>query len=243
MFMPGSKHMVKIAAEQAPHKTEEAFLSTAFTISEDSDVDIDRVLEQHREWVYFLARKQVPRQLIPPDELASEIDELVQATLITFWLRLTSGTVHIVSPKAYLGSIVRSRCIDMIRRRQKRKFVQPLALDQDGELHQGKFLLMANDKMQDPALEYSYSELIAEVANDVMGLPPCQRYAMICTLKDVVGETPMLAAIFAKHGVNIRAINWPHDTVALQTLRSSLSPARKKLRICRERHRAAQGAR
>ncbi len=45
--------MVKIAAEQAPHKTEEAFLSTAFTISEDSDVDIDRVLEQHREWVYL----------------------------------------------------------------------------------------------------------------------------------------------------------------------------------------------
>jgi DNA-directed RNA polymerase specialized sigma24 family protein len=236
MFVPGSKHMIKIAAKQVSHKNEEAFLST----TRDNDVDIDKVLEQHRDWVYFLARKQLPRQLMSPDELASEIDELVQASLITFWLRLASGTVHIVSPKAYLGSIVRSRCIDMIRRRQKRKFAQPLTLDQDGELHQGKILFMSSDKMQDPALEYSHRELVAEVADDVMGLPPCQRYAMICTLKDVVGETPMLAAIFAKHGVNIHTINWPRDAVALQTLRSSLSPARKKLRSCRERHKAAQ---
>jgi RNA polymerase sigma factor (sigma-70 family) len=238
MFMPGSKHMVKIQSEQPIQKTEEHFLSNAFSTSNSSNVDINKLLEQHREWVYFLVRKQVPRQLIPPDELASEIDELVQTTLITFWLRLASGNVHIVSPKAYLSSIVRSRCIDMIRLRQKRKFAQPLTLDQDGELHQGKFLLMSNDKMQDPALEYNHSELIAEVANDVMHLPPCQRYAMICTLKDVVGENAILAETFANYGVNIRTINWPRDAVALQTLRSSLSPARKKLRSCRERHKA-----
>lgn len=234
--------MVKVEAEQAAYATEEATLTATLSTTESSNVEIDRILEQHREWVYFLVRKQVPRQLIPPDELATEIDELVQATLITFWHRLASGNVHIASPKAYLGAIVRSRCVDMIRHKQKRRFVQPLILDQDGELHQGKFLLMSNEKMQDPALEYNHKELISEVANDVMCLPPCQRYAMICTLKDVVGENPMLAETFAKYGVNIRTINWPRDAVALQTLRSSLSPARKKLRSCRERHKAAQGA-
>src|SRR5205085_6783159 len=113
-----------------------------------------------------------------------------------------------------------------IRRRQS-KLTSPLPMDQDGELYQGRVLLVPSDGMQDPAFEFERKELIAEVVNDVLTLPPIQRYAMICTLKDEIGDTFPLAETFRKHGIDIETINWPRERMELQKLQSSLSVARK----------------
>ncbi len=69
--------------------------------------------------------------------------------------------------------------------------------------------------MQDPALEFEHEELIADVIDNVLRLPHHQQYAMICLLKDEIGDTFPLVEEFAKHGIDIRTIDWPRDAVEI----------------------------
>src|SRR5438105_1688918 len=73
--------------------------------------DMNKVLDQYQKWIFTLVQRQIPHYLVPAEQLADEIDDLVQTTLITFWLRLASEREPIVSPEAYIRSIVRSRCV------------------------------------------------------------------------------------------------------------------------------------
>src|SRR5437763_2124912 len=139
-----------------------------------SKIDASKSLDQHYKYISNLVRRQVPRNVVPAEELTEEINDLIQATLMTFWLRLMSKEVQIAFSKAYIGCIVRSQCVDMIRR-HKRKPTLPLSVDQDGELYQGRALIIPSDGMQDPALEFELKEFIEEIIDDVVRLPSKQR--------------------------------------------------------------------
>ena len=209
--------------------TEDKPTRSSLSSSGGNSIEVNKSLERYYKYILELVRMQVPRTIVPPEELDEEINDLAETTLIIFWSRLISGQVQITSPKAYIRYIVRSQCVDLIRQ-LKRKPTLSLPTDQDGELYQGKALLIPSDGMQDPALEFEHEELIAEVIDDVLRLPHHQQYAMICLLKDEVGDTFPLVEEFAKHGVDISTIDWPRDPVELHKLKSSLSVARKKLR-------------
>lgn len=199
------------------------------------DSDLNESLQEYYWYTFQLVQKQVPRNCILPEELADEVHDLTQATLIRFWPKLISKNDLLISPKAYIRCIVHSQCVDLVRQR-KRKQTFPFPLDQDGELYQGRALLMPSSDMLDPALEYERKELITEVIEDVVKLPPKQRNAMICALKEEVGGTFPLVEAFEKYGMAIENINWPSDPIELHKLRSSLLAAQKKLRSLKRRY-------
>ncbi len=198
--------------------------------SSNNKPDANISLEYCYKYASILVRLQIPRNIASPEELPEAINDLTQTSVIRFWNRLTSSKRgEIASPKAYLRRIVYSQCID-IARGHKRKPSLPLPLDQDGEPQQGKVLLNLSEGMQDPAIEFERKEFIAELIQDVLRLPPKQRYAMICVLKDEVAHIFPLEEMFLKHGMDIRNIHWPDDPAGLQKLRSLLVVARKTLR-------------
>lgn len=200
--------------------------SLATSASEAEQQDDNAALVYYREWIFTLVQQQVHRSGFP----AEEVDDLTQIVLITFWL--ISKQVQIVAPKAYIRSIVRSRSIDMQRRKHASRKMPILSLERDVELTH--HLLISHNEMLNPALGCEHREFLESVVEKVLRLPPCQQQAMICTLKDEVGETYFLVEAFLRHGVDIRDICWPQDTIALRTLKGSLAPARKKLRVLRE---------
>lgn len=73
-------------------------------------------------------------------------------------------------------------------------------------------------------------EFITAIIDEVVQLPPKQRYVMICVLKDEVGHSFPLIEISNKHGIDIVSIIWPRDPKELQRLRSLVSVARRTLR-------------
>lgn len=221
--------MVRVKQRNPDSKLPAKSIAPDLGASEEGKIDVNQSLERYHKYISQLARKQVLHKRVPPEEYSEEVHDLIQTTLITFWLRLISEQVQITSPRAYIGCIVRSRCIDMLRRRTCKPTL-PLPVDQDGELYQGRVLLIPSEGMQDPALEFERKELIAAVIDDVLKLPPRQRYAIICVLKDEVAETFPLAETFSKHGIDVGAINWPQEPIELQRLQSSLSVAQRKLR-------------
>src|SRR5947209_649124 len=141
-----------VTAKQALITEEKPTLSSLSTL-DGSNIEVNRSLERYYKYILELVRMQVPRGIVPPDELDEEIKDLAETTLIIFWSRLISGQVQITSPKAYIRYIVRSQCVDLIRQ-LKRKPTLPLPTDQDGELYQGRVLLIPSDGMQDPAFEF-----------------------------------------------------------------------------------------
>jgi RNA polymerase sigma factor (sigma-70 family) len=234
--MSGGNEMVLTRSSRIARKPEINTISRPLSSSGNGKGDVNTILERYKECIVASAQKQISRRAVPAEELADEIDDVVQMTLITLWRRLSSEEVHITSLKAYIASVVHSRSVDMIRIRQRHRFVQPLTMEQEDELYQDTVHLISNNGMQDPAFEYRYKELLVEIVNDVLKLPPRQRSAMICVLKDAVEDTALLAEALEQHGIDIGDISWPEDAVALQRLRSSLSIARKKLRTSARHH-------
>ncbi len=205
--------------------------------SEGNRADVNRSLEGLDRYIRDVAKRQMSRDSILFNDLDDEINDLAQIALIAYW-KIASNNGQIASPRAYIYSIIRSRYIDLMRQRKHKTYLS-LPVDQDGELYQGNLLLMPGEGMQDPALQFEREELIAEVVADVIHLPQCQQRAMVCMLKDEVGNTPVLEEEFRKHGIDISAINWPTDPIELQTLKSSLSVARKKRRSFKIKYYAA----
>ncbi len=210
--------------------TNSLFLNTPFA-EKDRD-ELNTSLEKNHMFLLKSARYHVPRNMVSPEDFEDEVKELAQRALVSYWLRLVSKEKQIKTPKAYLTQVLRSRSIDMIRQRKSMP-TSPLLLDQDGEMVQSNAVPLTGSVLCDPVAEYERKEMITEVIDDVLELPAMQRYAMICVLKDEVGDTYLLEGAFRKHGIDIETINWPKDPVESQKLHSSLSVARKKLRAKR----------
>lgn len=194
----------------------------------DSDSVVDEILEQHDTYIVDLARKKVPRNVVPPEMLRDEIDELVQKVRLKLWLSLQKKCI--INLKAYIRSIVYTEVIDMVR---QYKLTFPLPLDEDGELYQGNVMVTPSEGLQDPGYGVEQEEMIGdymtEAVEAVLKLPPRQQHAMICSLKDRIDDVLPLIDALRNHSINIEELNWPEEKDELRRLRASLSIARKKL--------------
>jgi hypothetical protein len=63
----------------------------------------------------------------------------------------------------------------------------------------------------------------------VSTLPPLQKEAMICHLKEKIDNVLLLVEVFSKHGLYIQNMDWPTEKRKLQSRKSSVSPARQKV--------------
>lgn len=163
--------------------------------------------------------------LINPQDRPAVINDVTQNT----WVKVLSSKLEVTSPNGFVASAACSEAIDEIRRRN-RKRTSPLPLDQDGELLQGKVLLTTHPGMRDPYTEYEFKEWLTEIVDAVVQLPKKQLYALVCAMKDEVGDSFLLVDLFMARSIDIRPMNWPRDPKELQRLRSLLSVARQTLR-------------
>jgi DNA-directed RNA polymerase specialized sigma24 family protein len=196
----------------------------------DNDLSITLALESLDAYIRDLARKFFPQTVAHPDVLDLEIDELVQKVRIKLWSVLRKRSVSHL--RAYVRCIVQTEAIDMLRRH---KATLSLSMSNDGELHQGTVLMSYSEGMQDPLYEIEQEEAMTEyvrrTANALLTLPPGQRHALICALKDRLDDLNGLLDALREREINIEQVHWPEDKKALQSYRTSLSLARSKLRV------------
>jgi DNA-directed RNA polymerase specialized sigma24 family protein len=186
-----------------------------------SETGIGEVLEQLETHFVALARKKLPRYLVRPGEQHLELDELVQQTRIKLWLALEKG--YVVDPVAYARAIAYTESVNMQRRFKPICMLSEVPDDQ-----------LNNDRASDPSRDVEQADAlklcVAKVARAIRDLPPRQRHAMICSLKDARDDTfPLLEALQAL-GIDVEKMQWPDDKTDLHRLRASLVVSRKKLR-------------
>lgn len=201
--------------------------------SDNDGADAEQILEQFDAYIVTLARKMIPRKIVPPDALDLEIDELAQKVRVKIWL--SSQNRRITNPKAYIYRIAYNESIDMLR---QYKLTLPLPIDGDGELYQGNPLVQPSDALQDPASKMEEEEALAEhivrAIDGILALPLCQEQAIICSLKDQVDDVAQLIQAFKIRKRDIEGVNWPEQRCDRQRLKASLTVSRQKLRFLKQ---------
>lgn len=202
----------------------------------DSDSDTVELLERLDPYIVSLVRMRVPRNVVRPETLADEIEDLIQKVRIKLWLTLQKKQVN--NLKAYVKCIVFTEAIDMVRQYRS---VLSLPLDEVGELNQGNLIFAASDETQDPGCVVEQAEELDDAMQDIfeaiIQLPPRQQYAMICSLKDQIDDVFPIVDALRGQSINVESVNWPVEKNELQSLRASLSVARKKLEYIKKRDR------
>ena len=201
----------------------------------DSDSDMDELLEQYDLYIKALAQAKIPRNIVRPEMLMDEIDELAQHVRIKLWQALQKRRVS--SLRTYIQCIVYTEVIDMIRRHRS---TISLPLNEEGELDQGDLLYPQGEGMQDPGNEFEQAEELDDCLQDISAaiiqLPPRQQYAMICLLKEQIDHALPIMDALKDRLTDIDAVNWPEEEDEKQRLRASLSIARKKLQSLKRRY-------
>lgn len=198
-------------------------------------VEINSILERNDTYILALANSKVFRNSTYTDTLKLERDELAQRVRIKLWHALEKQPI--IPCKMYIRQIVQHEFIDMLR---QKKVMLPLSFDEEEDLISGSVLhkvLTANE--EDPSKIVEEKESVAEyltwLAYHTVALPPHQRYAMICRLKDEVDDVLQLTKAFKAHSISIEAFSWPEEKQEEHNLKASLAPARKKLEPLREK--------
>lgn len=197
---------------------------------QDSDAPPEDILVQHDRYIVALVT-QLTRDssnVGHPDVLDLEIDEIVQQVRIKFYHALLSR--HIDHPKAYIRIIALNELRDLSR---KRKPLLPLQFDDDGELYMGDMIVMESEDMAAPEDVYiddeGVSELMEFAAPAISNLPARQRLAMICKIKDEIGERLEVIEAFALCFIEIEDYQWPEGEAEKNLLKASLPAARQNL--------------
>ncbi len=175
------------------------------------DID-DYVIGQSYKLMYLYLSSEYRT----PDQL--EVDELAQRVRIKLWKMLERDQIH--HPYSYVKRIVYSEFIDM-KRQQKRLLCSSIE---------------ENDQLEspiDPANEFiqriESALLLHSIARMVKGLPPRQRLAMACLVRDYMDDIAHLDAIFKMYGIDVSSARWPSEKAEKRLLLASLSVARQKL--------------
>ncbi len=192
-------------------------------------MNTEGIITNYDSYIHFLSQKMVPRNIIRPEMVFDEIDELAQKVRIAVWN--TSKKQSIISPKSLIQRIAHNEAVNIYRRH---KSLQPLSLDEEGEISKGRPLIALSEGMQDPADEFelstNFTDCLTRIVNCLLTLPRCQLRAMICDLKDRIDTTYALLDALKAHGVDIDSIHWPEKEEEKQKVRASRSIARKKLK-------------
>jgi RNA polymerase sigma factor (sigma-70 family) len=202
----------------------------------DSDSDADELLERLNAYIVTLVRTRVPRNVVRPEMLVDEIEDLIQKVRIKLWLTLRKQRID--NLKSYIRCIVYTEVIDLVRRHQTAQSTHPLPVDEDSGGFQGNVI---GEGLQSPELEIEHEEafedFMTETVEAVRKLPPRQQYAMICSLKDKLDDVLPFIDALRNHSIDVEAVNWPEEKRELQSLRASLSIARKKLQSLKRSNR------
>jgi RNA polymerase sigma-70 factor (ECF subfamily) len=191
----------------------------------------DDLLKLYDGYIYALVYKKMQRPsfnhvLSGRMNSELEVDEIAQHVRIKLWQALSRRRIQ--HPKAYINAIVQHELIDMARRQ---KFL-PLPVDEEGELSTGTMIFTSQEGMNDPATECEQAEtvtaLTVRAVDAVLSLPPRQRQAMIASLAEWIDDFSELEEACKKRHLDIR-VNWPTTERERQSLRASLSIARKRL--------------
>ncbi len=180
----------------------------------EKNTNIEAVLSQYDPYLIKQVhdRMHSHSDVIRPELLALETDELVQRARIKFWHALQDK--HIEYPKTYLKHIVNSEFIDLVRR-IKPHYTLDLPVDEEGELYQGHMLITPSLGMADPAIEYEekvkVSERMQEVVDAVLALPARQQHALICDMRDRVDDLEALTNAFKNRKTTIEKWQWPQQ--------------------------------
>ncbi|HEY1354095.1 MAG TPA: hypothetical protein VGF67_31170 [Ktedonobacteraceae bacterium] len=203
--------------------------------------DIDEFFVGLDRFLFSLARRWIPYEMIPADVLDLEIDELVQQTRIKLWLALQKE--HITNLQAYIRKIAYHESVNIARQYKR---TVPLICNEEGELCLDEAVLPAAGKGGDPSSEFErQEEIIAsaqEAVSGVLTLPPRQRQAVLCVLKELIADSLPIVDIFRTHGLDIEAADWSNQKEEIVRLRASLSLARKRLRARRARSQQEQAS-
>jgi len=201
----------------------------------NSQIWIEEILNEVNRMLKRIAWEHLPGTIILPGTEGMEADDLTQHTLVKLWEEMQKK--RITHYRAYARSIMHNAALDMVR---KYRPTGPLPLNEHGELMQGQLLFAGSELADDPAHQIEQRDslncFMHMMVSDVLALPPQQRRAMICDLKDQIDDLLPLIEAFLEHGVDIRPINWSKDQRELRSQRVSLAVARKKLRACRKKY-------
>lgn len=202
---------------------------------ESGAASIDEVLHEVNRMLKRIAREQLPGGIVRRGTEEMEAEDLAQHTLIKLWEEMQKKTI--THYRAYARSILHNAAMDMARRARP---AGQLPLNEHGELSGGQVLCTGIEVADDPMSQIERQDTlvcsIRMMVNDVLQLPPQQRRAMICELKDQIADLLPIAEAFWERGVDIRVINWSQDQRELHSQRVSLAVARKKLRASRQKY-------
>src|SRR5439155_11475614 len=142
-------------------------------------------------YILSLARRYVPRSLVPFGLLDLAINELAQNARTKLWLALCREPVN--NPRAYVRRVMLTECADMIHQYSQ---VSTLPVNEDGELRQEHILSAQSQQGHDPADEFEQKEArmdcMAQAVETVLGLSPRQQQAMIWALQSCDIDTRLL---------------------------------------------------
>jgi DNA-directed RNA polymerase specialized sigma24 family protein len=211
--------------------------SSSNTTNGQADVkktDIEAILAEYDQYltrqVHDCMRSH--SDVIRPEVLDLETDELVQRVRIKFWHALQDK--HIDFPKTYIKRIVNSEFIDMVRR-IKPNYTLDLPMDEEGEIYQGHMLITPSVGMDDPSVEYEKrieaSERMQEIVDAVLTLPARQQQAIICDMRDRVDDLDAFTRAFKKRQATVEMWQWPQQKKEKTLLRASLNYARLKVNV------------
>ena len=191
--------------------------------------DVDEILEHYDGFIRTLARKNMPRTITSADVIDLDIDELAQITRLKLWLALQKQDIR--NMNAYIRRIVHNEAINMVR---QHKPIMSLLTDDEGEPYLAHTMIASSQVIQNPAARIEEEEMLSsyssKVIQIVLDLPPQQRRAMICALKDQIADILPLVDMFLPYGIDVESIHWPKTENELQSMRASLSIARRNLR-------------
>ena len=197
------------------------------TLTAEKNEEINKFLERSEALLYKMAWQLVPQNVTTHDDLDMIVNDVVQDTLIKFWLAARKW--EIAYPQSYIQTILRHEVVNVARQRM----ILPLPLYPDNELAQEAVLMASGENSSDPLSELVQQEaayeLLEEVAKTTTTLPRRQKWAFISSLKERVDDLAGLIDTLSRH--NLDASEFPPPTEdEIPTHRSSRSIARKKLR-------------
>ncbi len=191
---------------------------------------IDLLLEQQDPYIRKLAFEML--------HFDPRFDELVQLSRIKLWQAAKARVI--LNHKAYIRCIVRSAYIELMR---QKKNEDQLLVNEDGELVRGHILCGSSEGLRDPLVVLESREDLLERLNMLLDiaitLPPKQRKAFLCQLKERIDDPALLVEICRARNLDIESEELSGDQIEKHKQAASYTWAKKRARKLMQRQAAS----
>ena len=188
-----------------------------FLVKHDADIRAEA-------WRIFLSGR------FPVDTFDFDLNELTQTMRIRLWKACQKQVID--NPRAYIRKIASTAAVDLVRHHKPSVYLSAALNGEPGP--DNSRLAQTGILLQDPAheieLEEIESTLLSKLVEPILGLPPRQKQAMLCSLKEHQNDVPALIQALKDKGIDFETLYWPEEEHEKRLLKASLSVARKKLR-------------